>query len=189
MSVKDINRDELKERSMIEIGTMLLKDEKKTMHYRTLFDQVAEIKGFTQEQKDYHIAQFYTDLNLDGRFLFLGQGEWGLKAWYPVEQIDEEVTQEPKKKKKKKKKATKKEVAPSIDDVDEDLTEIPLGFIEKDLSTDDDDDDDDDDLDLDDDDDLFDDDDDDEDYDDDDEDDDSDNDDADDDKDTKKDTK
>lgn len=137
------------EQSMIEIATDLLKEEKKAMHYRDLFDQVAKIKQLTKKQQDGVIAQFYTDLNLDGRFLTLGQGLWGLKVWYPVEQIDEEITQEPKKKKKKKKKVKEKVIEPSIDDVDdEDLTEIPLGFITKDLKDEDDEEEDDDDDDV-----------------------------------------
>ncbi len=175
MSELNINREQREKYSMIEIAVALLKQEKKAMNYRDIFAEITDLKALDGAARDEAYAQFYTDLNLDGRFLYLGQGIWGLKVWYPVDQIDEEITEEPKKKKKKKKKAKKKEVEPSIDhpaeEEEEDLTEIPIDFIAK---KDDEDEDDDDDLELDelDDDDLFD-DDDEEDYDDDDEDDDA----------------
>lgn len=170
MSELNINREQLEKYSMIEIAVALLKQEKKAMNYRDIFAEITDLKQLDDAARDEAYAQFYTDLNLDGRFLYLGQGIWGLKVWYPVDQIDEEITEEPKKKKKKKKKAKKKEIEPSIDnpveEEEEDLTEIPIDFIAK---KDDEDEDDDDDLELDelDDDDLFDDDEDEEDYDDD----------------------
>ena len=163
MSELNINREQLEKYSMIEMAVALLKQEKKAMNYRDIFEEITELKQLDGAERDEAFAQFYTDLNLDGRFLYLGQGIWGLKVWYPVDQIDEEITEEPKKKKKKKVK--KKEIEPSIDhpveEEEEDLTEIPIDFIAK---KDDEDEDDDDDLELDelDDDDLFDDDEDDE---------------------------
>jgi DNA-directed RNA polymerase subunit delta len=168
VSELNINREQLEKYSMIEMAVALLKQEKKAMNYRDIFEEITELKQLDGAERDEAFAQFYTDLNLDGRFLYLGQGIWGLKVWYPVDQIDEEITEEPKKKKKKKKKAKKKEIEPSIDnpveEEEEDLTEIPIDFIAKE-----DDEDDDDDLELDelDDDDLFDDEEDEEDYDDD----------------------
>jgi DNA-directed RNA polymerase subunit delta len=170
VSELNINREQLEKYSMIEMAVALLKQEKKAMNYRDIFEEITELKQLDGAERDEAFAQFYTDLNLDGRFLYLGQGIWGLKVWYPVDQIDEEITEEPKKKKKKKVK--KKEIEPSIDhpveEEEEDLTEIPIDFIAK---KDDEDEDDDDDLELDelDDDDLFDDDEDEEDYDEDDE--------------------
>ncbi|MBM7540840.1 DNA-directed RNA polymerase subunit delta [Amphibacillus cookii] len=131
MSLAELNLDEQQEHSMIELATKILERENKALNYKELFDEVAELKGFSKVEKEAYIAQFYTDLNLDGRFLTIGSGQWGLKIWYPVEQIDEDITTEPKKKKKKKKrKTTKKEVEPSIDETDEDLTEVPLDFVE-----------------------------------------------------------
>ncbi|SEO22790.1 DNA-directed RNA polymerase subunit delta [Amphibacillus marinus] len=135
MSIANLSRDELREQSMIELATMVLEREKKAMNYLDIFNKVAEIKGFSEEEKEAFIAQFYTDLNLDGRFLTLGAGQWGMKVWYPVEQIDEEITAEPKKKKKKKKKVTKAAVEKAIEE--EDLTEVPLDFAEEDYDDED----------------------------------------------------
>nr|WP_253288847.1 DNA-directed RNA polymerase subunit delta [Amphibacillus sp. MSJ-3] len=116
---------------MIELAILVLEDHKKALNYREIYDRVSEMKGFSQAEKEEYLAQFYTDLNLDGRFLTLGSGEWGLKKWYSVDQIDEVITVETTpKKRKKKKKVTKEELEPSIDDQDDDLTEVPLDLVD-----------------------------------------------------------
>ncbi|QDP41687.1 DNA-directed RNA polymerase subunit delta [Radiobacillus deserti] len=118
MSLKDYSREELLDLSMIEIANLILNEENKAMDFRELFDRIAELKEFSKQQKDDYIAQYYTDLNTDGRFLTIGNNIWGLKRWYPVEQIEEEINLEPK---KKKKKAAKKKVEDFDDVVEDDL--------------------------------------------------------------------
>ncbi|SFB26133.1 DNA-directed RNA polymerase subunit delta [Lentibacillus halodurans] len=130
MSLKNYSREELEVKSMVELANERLWDEKKAMDFNELYDQIAEFKGFTEEQKQEYIAQFYTDLTLDGRFLTVSSGVWGLKRWYPVEQMDEIVSTAPKKKKAKKK---KKEEVPREEpeegnlDVADDNVEILTG--------------------------------------------------------------
>ncbi|MFD2761035.1 DNA-directed RNA polymerase subunit delta [Lentibacillus juripiscarius] len=111
MSLKEYSREELEVKSMLEIANEILLEEHKAMDFNELYDKTAAFKGFTDEQKQEFIAQFYTDLTVDGRFLMAGSGIWGLKRWYPVDQMDEEVNVAAKKKTKKKKqqKETKKE--------------------------------------------------------------------------------
>ncbi len=113
---------------MIELADLILLDEKKAIHFKDIFDKIADLKELTNKEKDDYIAQFYTDLNVDGRFMMIGSNMWGLKRWYPVEQIDE-VIMVPKKKKAKKKKAAiveddldfeEEDEAIEVDDIDED---------------------------------------------------------------------
>ena len=40
------------------------------------------------------VLQFYTDLNTDGRFLNVGENQWGLRDWYSVDDIEEKVHQQ-----------------------------------------------------------------------------------------------
>ncbi|WP_269410558.1 DNA-directed RNA polymerase subunit delta [Lentibacillus daqui] len=139
MSLNSYSREQLAGMSMIELANLILLDEKKATNFRDVFAKIAEIKGYTDEQKKQFIAQFYTDLNIDGRFMTLGSNMWGLKRWYPVEQIDEEIPTEPKKKKKsKKKKKVEQEPYESeeLDVVDEDLDEV-IGDFELDESVED----------------------------------------------------
>nr|WP_202406485.1 DNA-directed RNA polymerase subunit delta [Virgibacillus massiliensis] len=131
--------------SMIELASLILLDEKKAIHFKDIFNKLADLRGYSEEEKQATIAQFYTDLNVDGRFITIGENMWGLKRWYPVEQMDEEVTNAPKKKKKAKKKeeANESEEEENLDitddemeifdedfDIDEDLDELDEDFDE-----------------------------------------------------------
>ncbi|MFC4024941.1 DNA-directed RNA polymerase subunit delta [Oceanobacillus longus] len=137
MSLDNYSREELKDMSMIEMATKILFEEKKAVNYRELFDKIAEIKGFSAKHKKENISQFYTDMNVDGRFITLGSGMWGLKRWYPVEQAEEELTEVPKKKKVKKKKKKAVE-AEELDIVDDDIAEVVADdFDDDDLDDDD----------------------------------------------------
>lgn len=129
VSLDKYSHEELVEMSMIELASKILFDEKKAINFRDIFSKIAEIKGFSEEEKKEKIAQFYTDLNVDGRFITLGSSMWGLKRWYPVEQAEEEIKAPAKKKTKKKKAAvTEEETEEGLDIVDEDIDEIVDGF-------------------------------------------------------------
>nr|WP_245251311.1 DNA-directed RNA polymerase subunit delta [Virgibacillus litoralis] len=116
---------------MIELAYLILTDKKKAQDFYGVYDKVAELKGFTEKQKSENIAQFHTNLTVDGRFMAVHTDNWGLKRWYLVEETDEEVAAAPKKKKKakakpkpKKKKVAKKE------ELKEEEEEIPADNIE-----------------------------------------------------------
>jgi len=119
VSLKDYSPEQIENMSMLELASIILKEEKKALHFKDVFDKVAEVKGFSEAEKEEKIAQFYTDLNVDGRFTTLGSNMWGLKRWYPIEQADEEVHTP----KKKKKKATKKKRKEEEIDEEEDFEE------------------------------------------------------------------
>jgi DNA-directed RNA polymerase subunit delta len=156
VSLKNYSHEESKKLSMIELANAIMLDEKKAMNFKDVFEQIANIKEFSDADKAANIAQFYTDLNVDGRFITIGSNMWGLKRWYPVETMDEEVAAAPKKKKKTKKKKKEEEsldlVEEELDIVDEDIEEMADDFdddeedefdadLEEDLEDEDDDDD------------------------------------------------
>ncbi|UOQ45321.1 DNA-directed RNA polymerase subunit delta [Halobacillus salinarum] len=147
MSLKELSKDQVDEISMIELATIILEEERQALDFNEMFNRIAAMKGFTEEQKESYIAQFYTDMNIDGRFMTIGTNQWGLKRWYPVEQMEEEIANLPKKRKKKKKKPSKMldeelgEEDYDDEDYDEDLEE-DVELTDEDLDLDDDDDDD-----------------------------------------------
>lgn len=87
---------------MIEVVHSVLGDKRQATTFNELVQEIAQVLGLSQEQVNAKIAQFYTDLNIDGRFINLGENRWGLRSWYPYEQIDEEILPQPKPKKKRK---------------------------------------------------------------------------------------
>ncbi|WP_182200770.1 DNA-directed RNA polymerase subunit delta [Paraliobacillus salinarum] len=133
MSLHTYSREELKDISMIELARMILKEENRALNYQDIYQKVVEYKEFDKAQQEEFLPQFYTDLNIDGRFLSIGSGQWGLRDWYPVEQIEEEISAAPKKKKKKKKTTKKAKKEEVYDDVEEEITEENLEFESSDL--------------------------------------------------------
>ena len=145
------SKEELSEMSLIEIAYEIMLDKKKAIPFSEIIEELKKLLGHSDEEIKSKIAQFYTDLNIDGRFLSLGENQWGLRIWYPVDQVVEEIVNPVKAKKKKK--AKKKVVEEDLDFDDDEEDEFGDGFdkvedlIDDDDLDDDDLDDDDDDLD------------------------------------------
>ncbi|MEG0497716.1 MAG: DNA-directed RNA polymerase subunit delta [Carnobacterium sp.] len=98
------NKSEL---SMIEVAYAILDQQGEVLDFETLLKEIKDYLGFTAEKIKKNTSQFYTDLNINGSFISLGENRWGLRSWYPIDFIDEEVTQgnedeAPKRKKRKK---------------------------------------------------------------------------------------
>src|SRR5699024_996949 len=75
--------------SMIELANLILGEQKNELSFKDLFDKVADVKQLTDSERNDLLARFYTDLNVDGRFMALGSNVWGLKRWYPADQTTE----------------------------------------------------------------------------------------------------
>ncbi|MGP4059188.1 DNA-directed RNA polymerase subunit delta [Halobacillus sp. H74] len=148
MSLKEFSQDQINEISMIELATIILEEEREAIDFNEIFRRIATMKKFNAKQKQEYIAQFYTDMNIDGQFMTIGTNRWGLKRWYPVEQMEEEIASLPQKRKKKKKKRKKKpsklledELGVSeYDDTEEDGLEDDVELTDEDLDLDDNDD-------------------------------------------------
>ncbi|WP_017186206.1 DNA-directed RNA polymerase subunit delta [Alkalibacillus haloalkaliphilus] len=112
MSLTKYSKEEVKEMSMIDIAYEIMLEENQAKNFQDIFKLVAEARDFSEEEKQQFISQFYTDLNIDGRFLSVGSNLWGLKHWYPFDQtVEDAFVAEEKPKKKKKKKKAKEEPA------------------------------------------------------------------------------
>ncbi|UJZ87375.1 DNA-directed RNA polymerase subunit delta [Heyndrickxia coagulans] len=122
VSLRQLPKEELKEMSFIELAEQILEEKKQVTSFQDLLAEIGAILGLPKEETESKMIQFYTDLNIDGRFISLGDNTWGLRAWYPVDQIDEEVTHTVKTKRKKAKVVEEEE--DFIDDEDLDLEDI-----------------------------------------------------------------
>lgn len=143
MSLKDMTQEQIEESSMINLVTLILEEEREAIDFNDLFNRIATMKGFSEKQKEEYISQFYTDMNIDGSFMTIGTNRWGLRKWYPVEQMEEELASLSQKRKKKKKKPSKLvDEELETDDYDDEDLEDDLDLTEDDLDLDEDDDDD-----------------------------------------------
>ncbi|WP_066056871.1 DNA-directed RNA polymerase subunit delta [Robertmurraya korlensis] len=141
MSLNQITQEELQEMSLMEIAFELLKEKKQPVSFKELMDEITKLRGLTEDEVRARIAQFYTDLNIDGRFMTIGENRWGLRVWYPVDQTEEEHVTAVKPKKKKAKKVVDEDEELDIEEYDE-LEEEELDYDDVDDDFDEDDDDD-----------------------------------------------
>jgi len=119
LSLNQFTQEQLKEMSLIELAYEILNSQKQPAAFKEILDEIAASLGLSEEEVRSKIAQFYTDLNIDGRFLSLGENRWGLRVWYPVDQTEEEVVTQTKPKKKKAKKVLDEDEDIDFEDVDE----------------------------------------------------------------------
>lgn len=74
------------EMPMVDLAYELLKQTEDPVYYRDLMKKIAEIKGFNEETMLSYMAQLYTEINIDGRFICVGPSLWGLKERHTLEQ-------------------------------------------------------------------------------------------------------
>jgi DNA-directed RNA polymerase subunit delta len=126
---------------MIELAyESLIEKDKQAVPFQDLLNEIVSAAGFSDKVVKSRIAQFYTDLNIDGRFLCLGDNRWGIRDWYPVEQSEEDTITPIKPKKKKAKKVVDEDDldVEDYDDIEEDLEYEDLDeFVEEEDDDDD----------------------------------------------------
>lgn len=89
MNIKKLSEEEIEKMSMVDLANLFLIEDEKEYKFLDLFNEIAEIKGLSASAKEDKLGQFYTDINIDGRFTALGSNNWGLKRWYPMSQTSE----------------------------------------------------------------------------------------------------
>jgi DNA-directed RNA polymerase subunit delta len=136
LSLKQYSKEQLQEMSLIELAyESLVGKDKQAVPFQDILDEIVAAVNLSENQVKSRIAQFYTDLNIDGRFLCLGDNRWGIRDWYPVEQSEEDTITPIKPKKKKAKKAVDEDdlEIEDYDELDEDLEYEDLDeFVEED---------------------------------------------------------
>lgn len=103
VDIRSMSTAQLSEESFIDLAFAILTNKKETLTLQQLGKEIQALNGFSDEQVASHMLQFYTDMNVDGRFLAIEGNRWGLREWYPVDQIEEETAPTVKVRKKKAK--------------------------------------------------------------------------------------
>ena len=70
-------------RSMLDIAYDALKNSKEPLSFKDLVAAVAKENGLSEEETKKKLAQFYTNLSIDGRFVVLSDNFWDLRERVP----------------------------------------------------------------------------------------------------------
>ena len=91
MKIQDYTKEMVDEKSFIDMAYTMLNQKGETMNLYDIIDKFKELGHYENDEIENRIVQFYTDLNTDGRFLNVGENEWGLRDWYSVDDIEEKI--------------------------------------------------------------------------------------------------
>ncbi|UBH08416.1 DNA-directed RNA polymerase subunit delta [Macrococcus armenti] len=91
MKISEFTKEMMDENSFIDLAYMALSEKGKEVNLYDLIDEFKTIGGYSDEDVETRVVQFYTDLNTDGRFLSTGEYMWGLRDWYSVDDIEEKI--------------------------------------------------------------------------------------------------
>ncbi len=125
LNFREMTKEQLAEESLINLAYAILTEKRASVSFNDLLTIIKELVGYSDEEIKSRLLQFYTDMNIDGRFLFNQESGWGLREWFKVEQIEEETAPSVKTHKKKSKSTLDDE-----DDLEEDLEEEDIDFDE-----------------------------------------------------------
>lgn len=70
----------MKKRPIIDAAYDILNQHSAAMTFPNLWEMVCNSEALTPMQREELIADFYTDLSVDARFVNLGNNEWDLRA-------------------------------------------------------------------------------------------------------------
>lgn len=128
---------------MIEVARAILEERgrDKEMFFSDLVNDIQVYLEKSDADIREALPYFYTDLNTDGSFIPLGENKWGLRSWYAVDEIDEEIItleeneddEEAPKRKKKRVNAFLGEDEDAIDYNDDDPEDESYGSDDRDL--------------------------------------------------------
>ncbi len=98
MSLKSMKKEELELLSNKDIAYMILEESKKKLNTADLFTKIIKLLELPESVFEKKIADFYTALSTDKRFILLDNGKWDLRSNHTSDKIikvsDEEDEEE-----------------------------------------------------------------------------------------------
>jgi len=94
LELKQFKGDRIDELAMIDVAKAVLEEKGEVMDFNDILLEVSTFIELSEEEMNKRMPQFYTDINVDGEFISLGENSWGLRTWYPVDSINEVLTHE-----------------------------------------------------------------------------------------------
>lgn len=94
LELKQFKGERIDELAMIDVAKAVLEEKGEVMDFNDILLEVSNFIELSEEEMNKRMPQFYTDINVDGEFISLGENSWGLRTWYPVDSINEVLTHE-----------------------------------------------------------------------------------------------
>lgn len=94
LELKQFEDKHIEEIAMIEVAKAILEQKGEVMNFNDILEEVSKFLKISEKELERRMPQFYTDINVDGEFISLGENSWGLRTWYPVDSINEVLTHE-----------------------------------------------------------------------------------------------
>ena len=91
--MKNLNKDVLENMSYKDITNLLLEDTKGGLNTLELFTKIVELLGLPKSAIDNKIADYYTSLTTDKRFVLI-DGKWDLRSRHPSDKVIVKVDDE-----------------------------------------------------------------------------------------------
>ncbi|WP_195863680.1 DNA-directed RNA polymerase subunit delta [Aerococcus urinae] len=91
MNLQRLDHQNKEELSLLEVAYEILAESNEVYDFNQLLAAVQEYLDLTDDQVAQRMVTFYTELNTDGSFISLGENRWGLRAWYPIDSINEAI--------------------------------------------------------------------------------------------------
>lgn len=87
MSLKTMKKEELELLSNKDIAKMIIEESKKKMNTADLFKKIIKLLELPESVFENKIADFYTALATDKRFILLNNGKWDLRSNHTSDKI------------------------------------------------------------------------------------------------------
>lgn len=87
MGLKGMKKEELELLSNKDIAYMIIEESKKKLNTADLFKKIMKLLDLPESTFDKKIADFYTALSTDKRFILLDNGKWDLRSNHTSDKV------------------------------------------------------------------------------------------------------
>ena len=98
MSIRALKKEDLESLSSKDVAYMIMENGKRKLNTADLFKKVISLMGLPESTFEKKVADFYTSLSTDKRFILLDNGKWDLRSNHTSDKVvkvsDEEDEEE-----------------------------------------------------------------------------------------------
>ena len=87
MSIRALKKEELESLSSKDVAYMIMENGKRKLNTADLFKKVISLMGLPQSTFEKKVADFYTSLSTDKRFILLDNGKWDLRSNHTSDKV------------------------------------------------------------------------------------------------------